>query len=316
MYNREIEGHSQWAWAAAAISAPAAQFLGSTPWHWTLLLGVAAGCIWLCVEAATVYGRRDWKPLAVLQIFFLMFAVSAAAGWSVACWPTARQEWTIPVVLLVLSACGAAGGCREGARCGAVLFWCLVLLFAVLVAFAVPEVQWDNLRPVNGGDGGTAAAVLLLPAAAALLPRKKGKSPWLWGLGIALIGAGISLLTAGVISPAVAGETQGAFFEMIRGISILGVAERFESVVAAAMTLGWFCLLSLLLTGAGHLGETLHTGWGRPTVWLTALVAAVGLPWAKTVSPWISALGALIFWCMLPLLTKKPRFSKKGEKRY
>ena len=133
MYNREIEGHSLWAWAAAAISAPAAQFLGSTPWHWTLLLGLAAAGIWLCVEAGTVYGRRDWKPVAVLQILFLAFAVSAAAGWSGACWPTARQSWTIPVVLLVLGACAAEQGCRTGARCGAVLFWCLVLLFAVLV---------------------------------------------------------------------------------------------------------------------------------------------------------------------------------------
>ena len=51
---------------------------------------------------------------------------------------------------------------------------------------------------------------------------------------------------------------------MIRGISILGVAERFESVVAAAMTLGWFCLLSLLLTGAGHLGKRcIPVGGGR-----------------------------------------------------
>ena len=314
MYNREIEGHSLWAWAAAAISAPAAQFLGSTPWHWALLLGLAAAGIWLCVEAGTVYGRRDWKPVAVLQILFLAFAVSAAAGWSGACWPTARQSWTIPVVLLVLGACAAEQGCRTGARCGAVLFWCLVLLFAVLVAFAVPEVEWRNLRPENRGDGSTAAAVLLLPAAAALLPRKKGRSPWLWGLGLAIIGAGVSLLTAGVLSPAVATNIQGAFFEMIRGISILGVAERFEAVVAAAMTLGWFCLLSLLLTAAGHLGETLHQGWGRPTVWLTALLAATGQAWAREVSPWFSALGALVFWCLLPLLGRRRAPVEKKNK--
>jgi len=315
LYNREIEGHSLWAWAAAAFSAPAAQFLGSTPWHWTLFLGLAAAGIWLCVEAGTVYGRRDWKPVAVLQILFLAFAVSAAAGWSGDCWPTARQGWAIPVVLLVLSACAAERGCRTGARCGAVVFWCLVLLFAVLVAFAVPEVEWQNLRPENRGDSGTAAAIMLLPAAAALLPRRKGRSPWLWGLGLAVAGAGVSLLTAGVLSQAVAVHTQGAFFEMIRGISILGVAERFEAVVAAAMTLGWFCLLSLLLTGAGHLGETLHPGWGRPTVWLTTLAAALGLPWARGVSPWLSALGALVLWCLLPLLARKSEPVEKKKKK-
>ncbi|MFR0734904.1 MAG: hypothetical protein ACLSHU_12690 [Oscillospiraceae bacterium] len=136
----------------------------------------------MCVEAGTVYGRRDWKPVAVLQILFLAFAVSAAAGWSGACWPTARQSWTIPVVLLVLGACAAEQGVSDGARCGAVLFWCLVLLFAVLVAFAVPEVEWRNLRPENRGDGSTAAAVLhYLP------PRRccpeKGTEPLALGTG-------------------------------------------------------------------------------------------------------------------------------------
>lgn len=307
MYNRKIEGHSLWAWTAAAISAPVAQFLGSTPWHWTLLLGAAAGGLWLCVEAATVYGRRDWKWLAVLQILFLVFTVSSAARWSGACWVTAESAWAIPVVLLVLAACAAEGGCRAGARCGAVLFWCLTLLFAVLVVFAIPDVKLSGLRPENRGDGEVAAAVLLLPAVAALLPRKRGSKPWPWALGIVLGAVGLSALTAGVLSPAVAAGTQGAFFEMIRGISILGVAERFEAVVAAAMTLGWFCLLSLLLTGAGHLGETLHEGWGRPTVWLSALCAALALPWVKNVPAWISTLGALLFWYIFPLLARKGR---------
>ena len=161
------------------------------------------------------------------------------AGWSGDCWPTARQGWAIPVVLLVLSACAAERGCRTGARCGAVVFWCLVLLFAVLVAFAVPEVEWQNLRPENRGTVEPPRRLCSCRLRRHCF-RRKGRSPWLWGLGLAVAGAGVSLLTAGVLSQAVAVHTQGAFFEMIRGISILGVAERFEAVVAAAMTLGWF----------------------------------------------------------------------------
>ncbi len=182
----------------------------------TLLLAwqlLESGCAWRLAPSTDGGTGSRWR---CFQILFLAFAVSAAAGWSGACWPTARQSWTIPVVLLVLGACAAEQGCRTGGtvRRGAV--WCLVLLFAVLVAFAVPEVEWRNLRPENRGDRSTAAAVLLLPAAAALLPRK-GTEPWLWGLGLAIIGAGVSLLTAGVLSPAVATNIQGAFFEMIQG---------------------------------------------------------------------------------------------------
>ena len=121
--------------------------------------------------------------MAVLPDFVPGFRGERRSGMERACWPTARQSWTIPVVLLVLGACAAGTGVSDGARCGAVLFWCLVLLFAVLVAFAVPEVEWRNLRPENRGDGSTAAAVLL-PAAAALLPRKRDGAPgsgdWGW----------------------------------------------------------------------------------------------------------------------------------------
>ncbi len=194
---------------SAAISA--AQFLGSTPWHWTLLLGLAAAGIWLCVEAGTVYGRRDWKPVAVLQILFLAFAVSAAAGWSGACWPTARQSWTIPVVLLVLGACAAEQGCRTGARCGAVLFWCLVLLFAVLVAFAVPEVEWRNLRPENRATGARRQRYCTT-CRRGVVAQKRDGAPGSGDWGWQSLALECPLLTAGVLSPAVATNIQGAFF--------------------------------------------------------------------------------------------------------
>ena len=304
MYRKKIEDSSLWAWTAAAISAPMAQFLGSVPWHWTLIIGLATGALWLCTAAAAARGPGG-KLVSALQILWLVFAVSAAASYCGDCWITARSGWGIPFFLLVLAACAAERGSRSGARCGTVLFWVLAGLFLLLAAFAVPDVKIQWLIPENRGEGAVAAAVLLLPAAAGLLPRERGKTPWGWAVGFLLAAGLISLQTAGVLSPLVASETNGAFFEMIRGVSILGVAERFEAVVSASMTLGWFCLLSLLLTVVGSLAENLREGWGRPAVWVAALAAFLLMGPARMVPAWISALGALLFWCILPLLRRK-----------
>lgn len=319
MYNRKIKGYSLWAWMAAALSAPIAQFFGSFSWIWTLLIGVAAGILWLCVEHATAHGRRDWKPITVLQIVFLIFAAGIAASWSGACWITAKHTWVIPIILLALAACAAEGGCQTGARCGAVLFWFLAGMFLLLCAFALPDVKMEWLAPaaIGNENAGIAVAVLLLPAAAAMLPREKESRPWPWAVGLVLCAAILSAVTVGVLSPAVAEKTSGAFFEMVRGIRIFGVAERFEAIVAAAMTLGWFCLLSLLLTVTGHMAETLHEGWGKPGVWLTAVLAGVVSLWGRNAPAWPFALGALVLWYLFPtLFRRKEKNSKNFEKRY
>lgn len=304
---------------AAALSAPIAQFFGSFSWIWTLLIGVAAGILWLCVEHATAHGRRDWKPITVLQIVFLIFAAGIAASWSGACWITAKHTWVIPIILLALAACAAEGGCQTGARCGAVLFWFLAGMFLLLCAFALPDVKMEWLAPaaIGNENAGIAVAVLLLPAAAAMLPREKESRPWPWAVGLVLCAAILSAVTVGVLSPAVAEKTSGAFFEMVRGIRIFGVAERFEAIVAAAMTLGWFCLLSLLLTVTGHMAETLHEGWGKPGVWLTAVLAGVVSLWGRNAPAWPFALGALVLWYLFPtLFRRKEKNSKNFEKRY
>lgn len=304
---------------AAALSAPIAQFFGSFSWIWTLLIGVAAGILWLCVERTTVHGRRDWKPITVLQIVFLIFAAGIAASWSGACWITAKHTWVIPIILLALAACAAEGGCQTGARCGAVLFWFLAGMFLLLCAFALPDVKMEWLAPtaIGNENAGIAVAVLLLPAAAAMLPREKESRPWPWAVGLVLCAAILSAVTVGVLSPAVAEKTSGAFFEMVRGIRIFGVAERFEAIVAAAMTLGWFCLLSLLLTVTGHMAETLHEGWGKPGVWFSAVLAGVVSLWGRNAPAWPFALGALVLWYLFPtLFRRKEKNSKNFEKRY
>lgn len=302
MYSRELEGHSLWAWTAAAASAPFAWALGSVTWVWTLGLGIGIFALWL-LAAGRTRGRIP-KWLAIPEWALLTVALSMAAQKCGDCWITAAHPGAFPLVLLALAACSAASGCRAGARCGAVLFWFVAGMFLLLGVFSVQEAELSNLAP-RFTSPGERVIPFLLPGAAVLLPRKKGSTPWQWALLLLLTALGISVLTAGVLSPGVAENSEGAFFQMARGISILGVAERFEAVVAAALTLGWFCLMSLLLTAGGHMAETIKEGSGGWAVGASALIAW-GLGYVGFApNPLLLAGAMLLLWLIIPLITEK-----------
>lgn len=299
---QKIDNRSLWAWVAAALFAPAAQSLGSASWPWVLLVASVAGALWLLGAAATERGWRCGKAVAAMQILYLIFAVSVAASKSAACWITAKSNWTIPVVLLVLAATSAAQGNRAGARCGAMLYWFVAGMFLLLAAFCLPNVEVNWLRPGVVAPDGQTAAILLIPAAALLLPREgKGKA-WPWAVAALVLSVTVSVLTIGTLSPKIAAQTEGAFFETVRGTSILGVAERFEALVAAAMTLSWFCLLSLFLAAIGHMAQKIHPALGKPSIWLSAAIAALVSPYAPVVPAALAAVLAFLLWFLLPAL--------------
>lgn len=299
MFNRKIDSASLGAWVLAAMLAPMAQFLGSVSWYYVLAIGIGAGLLWLC---AAVAGERPCGKIeAALQLAVLALAAGISAQWAGKCWSQANNSWVIPATLLLLAACSAERGGQVGARCGATLFWFLSAMVIGLLAFAIPDVKPRFLLSAAGGNPIPAAAVLLIPGSAMLLPREKGKH-WGWAVAILALAVAISAVTQGVLSPAAAAQQQGAFFEMIRGISILGVAERFEAVVAGAMTLSWFCLLSLFFNAVGELGERLRPNAGRRCVWICAAAAAVIFQFAS-IPPYAAALGVAVFWYLLPAVS-------------
>lgn len=296
-----VDSGSLWPWLTAAMFAPAAQSLGSSPWPWALALALGSMAVFLCAEMVTGRGWRCGKVLAAAEYLFLALCVGMVAGRVGDCWLSARGGWVIPAVVLVLAACASERGAKVGARSGATLFWFIAMAFLVLVVFALPDVEAANLYPGRLNSCGTDIGVLLIPGVVLLLPRQKGKEPWPWALAI-VVGAGlVSVLTAGALSPGVAAQTPGAFFQMVRGLQIFGVAERFEALVAAAMTMSWFCLMSLLLAAAGDVGQKVCPAIGSVSVWLAAALG-VGVWLAPEPMPmWPLVAGAAILWYGFPV---------------
>ncbi len=298
----KLESKDLWVWVGAAMLAPMAQWLGGSPWLWTLTVALGAGILFLWTEMITAGSQESGRFIAFLQLLFLMFAVIVTTAFVEKCWQTAKAGWTIPVVLLALAACSARRGNGAAQRAGATVIWFVGLGFVILAAFALPDAQVRYLYPSGQISAGGELPVLLVPGVALLFPRKKGRSLWLWVL--VLIGAAvlISLLTAGVLSPWVAARTPGAFLEMVRGIQVLGAAERFEALVAAIMTLSWFSLLSLFLSAAGEMGDRLLPGKRKVFVWITAGLGAAFYPLGEKIPAVPAALGALVLWYIIPAI--------------
>ncbi len=313
MTHKKVQARALWAWAVAGFTAPAAQVLGSVSWPLVLGIGLLSGALWIVVSKATAEGWHGPKFIYGVEYIILVLALMLWASLSGKCWATNKAVRTIPLVLLVLSACAAEGGAQAGSRCGKTLFWVLAAMFVLLGAFSLPDVQIRWLRPGDNLDVSSALWVFLLPMVSLLLPRENSARLWPWAAVTAVTGFAIAILSSGVLSPQISAGTDGAFFAMVRGISILGVAERFEAVVAAAMTLGWFCCLSLLLAAAGHMAEQIHKGWERRGIWVGAFLAGAGQWLGDIPMVQIAPYAALFAWVVVPLLGCGKK-SQKSEK--
>ena len=271
MFGNKVNSRGLGAWALAALAAPAAQFFGSLPWPWVLGASLLAGALWY--PAWTCPGPLP-RLLTLAGLALTVPALTLAARFSGACWPGVPdgiQGWA----LLAFSGWAALRGSRAGTRYGAIVFWVTAGAYGVLLLCALPGVKTENLTPAYTGGRPWALLFLLLPLGQRAFEKEGAVRPWIWMLGTILGATALATICGGCLSPARAGATSCAFFDMIRGIRLLGVAERFEAVVSGIMTMGWFCCMTWTLSVAGELGRRLHPKGGLPALLTVLTLAAV-----------------------------------------
>jgi MFS family permease len=128
----------------------------------------------------------------------------------------------------------------------------------------------------------------------------------------ALFATVASIITAGVLSPGIAAATPNAFYETCRSLNLFGVARRFEPLISAGMTVGWFVLISLLLSCCGALTHKLFPGRGRYGVWIAAVFAAIVKLCGLHIWPWLPVFLGGLFWVGFPLLAQGLEREKKS----
>lgn len=296
-------------WILLGTVAPLLCLLGKNGWQATLLSALICGIVTFWVLPCDLTNCPRW--LSALELLWLTVFLGGIAAESSTCWES--QGKIIPMALLLLSAWGAQFGAQKASRATATLCW-LVFPLLVIVLLAGGEnldLQWVG-RELDQPDG-RLMAILLVPGLAAFIPGdNRKKATWI----VPVIG-GVAVLCVlwleATIGATVAKTASNGFYEYSKGITLFGVAERFEALIACALTGGWFALFTVVLSAANHLGQNFKTGWGKGVTWLCALAGGV-IMCILHITPEILGFGSLIFWGLLPLLTQGIGSRKKSGK--
>lgn len=277
---------------------------------WLSVLLACTVCL-LCVWLRWNFGTEPkGKIIAVSQWLLLVLILGTVSRASIQSWPKGGHS-VVAVVLLVLALWSAWKGPSACARVGCVLFWFVLLLYLVLLGAGVKDIQISWLKPIKGDVSSFGCILLLTPAASAIhLNKRESLKPKLLLIGVFSITA--CLVTAGVLSPKVAAGKENAFYEMTRSLNLLGQARRFEAVLCAGATAGWFALMSLHLSLCAKIAEKLRTGWAKWGMIAASVSAAVILLCDLHIPGNFLLIMTAVFWVLIPLLTQGMGMIKKS----
>jgi hypothetical protein len=307
LFHEKIPAPQLSAWLFTATVPVLIQLMGGQSWIWVGIAGV------ISVILTMLLWRRGWKvpkwQCLILYIYTVLL-LSQLLPHAAQSWPTGDAT-AVPLILLALAVWSAQKGTSAAARTGAVLFWVVLILYLAVFGAGVRDVQWKWLRPQWDTPDLLGLAVFLVPMATASMLRSRGKTSPRLVLLPAFVLVSV-LITAGVMSPTVANKMPNAFYEMSRSINLLGIAQRFEPLISAAMTVGWFAFFSLLLSLCGKYAQKIFAGKGKAGVWVAAIVAAAVRLCGLHISGLILLVCASLFWVGFPILTQGIELEKKS----
>jgi hypothetical protein len=307
LFREKIPAQQLSAWLFAALVPVALQILGGG-WIWALCIGGFA------MALAYIQWRKPREP-GKLESAILLLYVTILTGQllhhTAGSWPVGNSDPAVPLILLVLATWSAQKGPSAAARVGAVLFWAVLGLYAVVLVAGVKDIKMEWLIPELDATSPLALVLFLLPCACLALLREKGTPGKKGVFTVAFVVSGM-IITSGVLSPGVAVDLPNAFYEMGRSLDLLGVARRFEALICAGATVGWFALLTVLLSLCGIYTEKIFSGKGREGVVLPAIGAALWKLCGLHIMPWYLLLAGAIFWVIIPFLAQGLGKEKKS----
>ena len=308
MRSRNEEKRQLGAWLLAGLSAPLAQFACGMSWQTVTL--VALICLPVCwlVSRVTVVTVK-WINIA--ELVWLACVLSALGRWMSESWPSGNTFPAVPLTLLALGAVSAARGPEQAARGGSVVFWLTALLYSVVVAAGLSQVEWEELTEFNGRVDFRLAVILLLPAVTVFLQRDKKGLPLGSVMGVGAFAVLVSILVTGALSLRIAQNVEKPLHEWVAGLSLAGTLQRFEALASVALTMGWFALASYALCIAGTLTDQIKEGCYGKGVWFVAAAAGILMLAKVAFSSEMIVIGSVLLWIIVPLVMSAMGKNKK-----
>ena len=255
--------------------------------------------------------------MAAAELLWLLFAASGAAAASQIAFEDDLGLFLPAIPLLLAALAGQKGRLAAGRVC-AVLALCLAGLYAVIAAASLRHVQVDWSRPQGVPADAALAFCLCLGQACMAFVTAEDEVPRIsFGAAAAsaLLPAVPTFLTAACLSPELARQEPLPFLTLTKSLSVLSVMQRFELLLSVAQLLGLFALLTMLVCAAEHmLGAVRRKNGTGSTGGVFCLLAFGGSFLAYRLPIWCWAVGAAIFWGVVPILTQVIVNIKKSEK--
>lgn len=316
MFHKEVSSRQMAAWLLTAMSAPLIRLAGQSGWLAVLLGGSVSALLCRVVNGLDWDALTERKWFCTIQIIWLTVITAQLGYWSADVWQTGGDFPVVPVTLLTLAVFSALNGACGASRGSGILFWLAAFLYTVVFAAGIEDISPERLDDPVQVPSQRLLLALLLPAAVGFLPREKGAGMgWTFPV-IGLFAAAAEIWTVGILSASVAKGVEWAFYEASKSVKLFGSAKRLEAMVAVAMTMGYFSLYSLLLSGVGCLTERLHGGWGKAGVIGSGIAAGILLFAPAIGYSWLIGI-TLILWFVLPFALEwlRNKKTKKIEKR-
>lgn len=308
----KISGRQLSAWLLVATVGPLLSVVGRNGWVTVLLGVVLCGTLTFCVLTCKTVVWPRW--LCILEAVWLVVFLGGLAKSSGSCWETKQREFAIPAILLLLAALASARGAFCAARTGASLLWLALPVLGVVALAGTSDAHLQWVRQGLDVPDGTLISLLLVPSLAIFLPRETSDKTRWTALLLGMIAVAASVLMDAAMGSAVAIHAENSFYEFSKGISLLGVAERFEGIVACVLTLGWFALFAFILSAIHYLLKQVFSEIKSWSVWITVLIALVVMCILPEKDYWM-AMGTLIFWGFLPVAAQGIVGAKNVEKK-
>jgi hypothetical protein len=310
LFREKIPSRQLSAWLFAALTPVLIQMLSGGSWLWIGVAGIVSGLIVLYVWRSSWEPKR-WQCLMILlyNIVVIGELLPNAAG----SWPVGNAYPAVPLILLILAVWSARKGPSAAARVGAVLFWAVLIMYLIVFGASVKDIRLEWLRPSEQSPDAMGLLLFLLPAGTTILLRSGEKKGPRLILPI-LFTVFAAVITTGVLSREVSVRIENAFYEMSRSINLGGVARRFEALISAGTTVGWFALLSIFLTICGAICQHISEGWGSVGVWIGALTSAGWMLCGLHISDWILLVLGGVFWVAMPIFAQGLDSEKKSKK--
>lgn len=304
----EIPAAQLRAWLLTAIIPAILSVSGQNGWLTVLMMALACGALSFCVLSRTKIVLPKW--LCIIEILWLTVFLGGIGRLSGSCW---GSNPSIPMILLILATLASINGIFQSARIGAALLWLVLPVLGLVFLAGTTDINTHWLSTELELPSGTLLALLIFPCATIFLPGKKKSNRWI-GLPLGAVAVVASILICGTLGSDLAKSETNGFYGICKGITLFGVAERFEALVACTLTGGFFALLTLILSTICCLEEKICGKPQKWLVWISAIVA-VGLMYILPNKDFWMAIGGVIFWGFLPAAAQGLGVEKNIEKK-